>query len=171
MIGSRRRSRELALQALYSYDLDPERRRTTLDATLKDAEVSDEVRSFAGELADGVLQRLGDIDKLIADAAHNWDMQRLARIDRNVLRLAIHELLDRDDIPAAVTIDEAIELGKRFSTAQSGAFVNGILDRIRRDLGLVTDDEVTPPVELPPPPSPADPGEPGALTLNPAEPD
>jgi N utilization substance protein B len=162
VIGSRTRSRELALQALYSYDLDPERRRSTLGDTLENAEVSTEVRSFAAELADGVLLKLGEIDKLISEAAHNWDMKRLARVDRNVLRLAIHELLDRDDIPPAVTIDEAIELGKRYSTAQSGAFVNGILDRIRRDLGLCTDDDRSavpePPVSDQPPTS-----------LNPAE--
>jgi len=144
VIGSRTRSRELALQALYSYDLDPELRHSTLSETLENAEASPEVLNFARELVDGVLLKLGDIDKLIAGAAHNWDMQRLARIDRNILRLAIHELLDRDDIPAAVTIDEAIELGKRYSTAHSGAFVNGILDRIRRDLDLSSDEDRKP---------------------------
>jgi N utilization substance protein B len=168
VIGSRSRSRQLALQALYSYDQDPERRRSTMAGTLKDAEASSEVRAFAAELADGVLERMGEIDALIAKTADNWDMKRLASIDRNVLRLAIHEMLDRDDIPTAVTIDEAIELSKRFSTAQSGAFVNGILDRIRRDLGLVTSDDDTPPVAFTPPPTAS--GDQGAITFNPAEP-
>ena len=171
MIGSRTRSRQLALQALYSYDQDPERRRTTMASTLKDAEASTEVRAFATELAEGVLHRLGEIDKLIAEAAFNWDMKRLASIDRNVLRLAIHELLDRDDIPAAVTIDEAIELSKRFSTAQSGAFVNGILDRIRRDMGLISAGDDTPPVELAPPPTPTDSDDLGTISFSPSEPD
>ena len=136
MIGSRTRSRELALQALYSYDVDPDRDRRVITETLRDAEVNDEVRRHAESLVLGTLDRLGEIDKLITGAAENWDLGRLAVVDRNVLRLALHELLDRDDVPPAVVLDEAIELGKRFSTKQSGAFINGLLDRLRKDLGL-----------------------------------
>jgi len=136
VIGSRTRSRELALQALYTYDVDPSRDRDVITQTLRDAEVNDEVRRHAESLVYGTLDRLGEIDKLIRGAADNWDLERLAVVDRNVLRLALHELLDRDDVPAAVVLDEAIELGKRFSTKQSGAFINGLLDRLRKDMGL-----------------------------------
>ncbi|HZM00374.1 MAG TPA: transcription antitermination factor NusB, partial [Planctomycetota bacterium] len=94
----------------------------------------------AQELVAGTLAQRGEIDALIATAAENWELSRLATVDRNILRLAVHELCSRPDIPAKVSINEAIELGKRYSTAQSGAFINGILDRVRRDLGRSVDD-------------------------------
>ena len=140
MIGSRTRSREIALQVLFSCDRTPAPQAQVWELTLEDAEVSDEVRAFAHLLVTGVLARRGELDALIAAAADNWDLSRLAAVDRNILRLAVHELTALPDIPAKVSINEAIELGKRFSTAQSGAFVNGILDRIRRDLGLPIED-------------------------------
>lgn len=136
MIGSRTRSRELALQTLFSWDVGPDAGPTALDQTLDHSEASLEVRTYAESLVEGVLGDLPRIDRAIADAAENWTLERLAVVDRNVLRLAVHELLSVDDVPTAVCIDEAIELGKRYSTAQSGAFINGVLDRIRRDLGL-----------------------------------
>jgi N utilization substance protein B len=140
VIGSRTRSREIALQVLYSCDQTPAPEPQDWELTLEDAEISPEVRAFARELVSGVLARRGELDALIAAAADNWELSRLAAVDRNVLRLAVHELTGRPDIPAKVSINEAIELGKRFSTAQSGAFVNGILDRVRRDLGLPIED-------------------------------
>jgi N utilization substance protein B len=135
VIGSRTRSREIALQVLYSCDHETAPEQRLWEGTLADVECSPEVRAFARELITGVLSDRGHIDTLIAGAADNWELSRLAAVDRNVLRLAVHELLARQDIPAKVSINEAIELGKRFSTAQSGAFINGLLDRIRRDLG------------------------------------
>jgi len=109
-------------------------------STLDDAEGSPEVKAFARELVAGTLGQRGEIDALIATAAENWELSRLAAVDRNILRLAVHELASRPDIPAKVSINEAIELGKRFSTAQSGGFINGILDRVRRDLGRPVDE-------------------------------
>ena len=153
MIGSRSRSREIALQILYSCDAVAAPLPDHWLDTLQDSEASAEVRTFARELVEGVLADRGRIDALIATAADNWDISRLAVVDRNVLRLAVHELMARSDIPAKVSINEAIELGKRFSTAQSGAFVNGILDRIRRDLGRA----VEPDQPAEPDPSPARP--------------
>jgi transcription antitermination protein NusB len=141
MIGSRSRSREIALQVLYSCDHENVPDRACWQLTLEDTEASPEVKAFARELVDGVLAQRDEIDRLIAGAAENWDLSRLAVVDRNVLRLSVHELLGRRDIPAKVSINEAIELGKRFSTAQSGAFINGILDRIRRDLNLPVDND------------------------------
>jgi transcription antitermination protein NusB len=140
VIGSRSRSREIALQVLYSCDHEEHPDASRWELTLADAEASAEVKSFAHELVAGVLGQRDEIDRLISGAADNWDLSRLAVVDRNVLRLSVHELLGRRDIPAKVSINEAIELGKRFSTAQSGAFINGILDRIRRDLNLPVDE-------------------------------
>jgi N utilization substance protein B len=140
VIGSRTRSREIALQVLYSCDHEERPDPACWEMTLADVEASPEVKAFARELVAGVLGQRDEIDRLISGAADNWDLSRLAVVDRNVLRLSVHELLGRRDIPAKVSINEAIELGKRFSTAQSGAFINGILDRIRRDLNLPVDD-------------------------------
>jgi N utilization substance protein B len=140
VIGGRTRSREIALQVLYSCDKTPAPEAQDWELTLQDAEVSDDVRAFARELVAGVIEQRGAIDALVASAADNWELSRLAAVDRNILRLAVFELTARADIPAKVSINEAIELGKRFSTAQSGAFVNGILDRVRRDLGLPIED-------------------------------
>jgi len=144
VIGSRTRSREIALQVLYSCDHEAVTDRKQWEPTLADAECSPEVRAFALELVEGVLGDRVRIDALIAGAADNWELSRLATVDRNILRVAVHELTARQDIPAKVSINEAIELGKRFSTAQSGAFINGILDRIRRDLGRTVDEAPAP---------------------------
>jgi len=139
MIGGRTRSREMALQILYSVDQVTAPSVDDWEQTLLDTEGSEEVKAFAQALAAGVLAERAELDRLISGAADNWELSRLAAVDRNVLRLAVHELISRDDIPAKVSINEAIELGKRFSTKQSGSFINGILDRIRRDLDLPTD--------------------------------
>ena len=135
----RTRSREVALQFLYQLDLrgpgssGPDEFLADLDAFLADGDQPAEVRSFARELIVGTAESRDRIDTLLRRIARNWDLERMATVDRNVLRLAVHELLDRSDIPPKVTINEAIELAKKFSTANSGAFVNGILDRVRID--------------------------------------
>ncbi len=93
-----------------------------------------EMREFARRLIDGTLQQQKEIDQILVAVTRNWDLRRMAAIDRNILRMAIFELMHCADIPPKVTINEAIELGKRFSTANSGSFVNGILDRVRIDI-------------------------------------
>jgi len=144
VIGSRSRSREIALQVLFCCDTEVAPPRERWEPTLADAECSVEVRAFARELVEGVLADRAHIDQLIAAAAENWEVARLAAVDRNILRLSVHEFLSRPDVPAKVSINEAIELGKRYGGAQSGGFINGILDRIRRDLGLTVDEEPRP---------------------------
>ncbi len=137
MIGGRTRSRQVALQVLFSLDFREGETHLKFDAvTLEDAEGSEEVKAFAQVLVEGVLSDLARIDPLIRDAADNWEMGRIAAVDRNILRLAVHELLTGGEVPPAVAIDEAIELAKRFGGAGSGAFVNGILDRVRKELGV-----------------------------------
>jgi transcription antitermination factor NusB len=131
----RTRARQFALEVLYQVDLLG---RKVLDDSLADmAERAGEpdVSEFAASLVRGTLENLPEIDPVIREVAENWDLSRMATIDRNVLRLGAYELLHRDDIPPKVSINEAIELGKQYSTAESGTFVNGILDRIKNSFG------------------------------------
>ena len=128
----RTQARELALQLLYQIDLRGEEILPDLDRGLEEPSWADaEVRAFARELIDGYRKRAAEIDRTIEEVARNWQLKRMAAIDRNILRLATYELLHRDDIPPLVTINEAIELAKKYSTRNSGPFVNGILDNIR----------------------------------------
>lgn len=135
-VRKRTRARELALQQLYAEDVREDGRQLDVDQFLRMQTEDDAVYLFAIGLVHGTNRHLTDIDAELRRCAPNWDVRRLAVVDRNVMRMAAYELLFRPDIPAQVTINEAIELAKRFSTAKSGGFVNGVLDRIRRDAGL-----------------------------------
>ena len=126
----RSRARELALQTLYQVDLTQDYDRERIDAFLNGQESEEEPREFARSLVYGTLANQEEIAAMIDEVTQNWALSRMAVIDRNVLRLAAHELLHREDIPPKVSINEAIEIGKRFSTTNSGAFINGILDKI-----------------------------------------
>jgi len=128
-VKKRSRSRELALQFLYMVDLAGEDPRLA-NEFLRSEERDGETRKFALRLIGGTLEHRAEIDTVIQDVAQNWSISRMAVVDRNVLRLATHELLHCQDIPPKVAINEAIEIGKRYSTQNSGAFINGILDRI-----------------------------------------
>jgi transcription antitermination factor NusB len=92
------------------------------------------VLGFAQQLVDGCRQHIQEIDGLIRAVAENWDIRRMAVVDRNILRLSVYEMRYMDDIPPKVSINEAVELGKRYSTVSSGSFINGILDRINKDM-------------------------------------
>ena len=100
----------------------------------REHEVEDEVKTFAEALVEGVTRERDGLDALIAGAAAHWRVERMAVVDRNILRMASYELAHLLDTPAAVILDEAIEVGKRFGTEQSGAFINGVLDAVRREL-------------------------------------
>jgi transcription antitermination factor NusB len=136
-LRKRTRARELALQVLYQLDLLGVEVLAELDPLLarlqEPGETDPGVRRFAHDLIEGCWGHRGELDARIAAVAENWDIHRMAFVDRNVLRLATYELLFLDDVPPKVAINEAIDLAKRFSTADSGAFVNGILDRIRME--------------------------------------
>jgi len=131
MVRKRSHARQVVLQALYQQDLCG----ADVDGELRDFindNVHDEAsRAFALELLKGAVSRKEFLDDEIRRVAENWQLARMACIDRNVLRLGAYELFFRPDVPAKVAINEAIELAKRFSTGESGHFVNGILDRIR----------------------------------------
>ena len=127
----RSRSRQIALEALYQIDLTRADAADVADryvaARGKDAAVAE----FARRLILGTVEKGDELDRVIADAAENWRLNRMAILDRNILRMAVFELLHMDDIPPKVSINEAIELAKRYGTAGSGQFVNGVLDRIK----------------------------------------
>ena len=134
-VSSRRtRARERALQALYQIDVAAEGIDEALAAFWKSFEpVEREVRELAEGLVRGVADHRRAVDDAIEDASSNWRLDRMARVDRNVLRLAVYELL-RTDVPVKVVINEAIELGKKFGSESSGAFVNGVLDKVAAGL-------------------------------------
>ena len=127
----RTRARELSLQFLYQLDLLGEGLLDDLSAFLREEEKDAETCRFAKRIVTGAHENRVRIDEEIQNVAQNWQISRMAVIDRNVLRLAAYELLYCDDIPPKVAINEAIELGKRYSTSNSGAFINGILDKIK----------------------------------------
>jgi len=129
-VGSRRRSRECALQILFELDLAEGALEEVLRRFWLGREASDEERGFAERLVRGVVAAREGIDDRIGRAADRWRLERMPAVDRNVLRIAIHELLAAED-PPAVVIDEAIEVAKRFGGEGSGKFINGILDEIR----------------------------------------
>ena len=130
---NRTRARECALQMLYQADI----RHGSADEIKQefwqtDAPVEAEVQQFATHLFDGTLAHQAELDALIGKYADNWNMKRMAVIDRNILRLGVFELLHVADVPPKVCINEAIELAKRFGDAESGKFINGILDAIHK---------------------------------------
>ena len=131
---SRRKGRELALKLLYGFDLLPR----DVDATLQEfwqlTRYPEEIRLFAEQLVRGTLAHKAEIDAFIAKNAINWSIDRMAVVDRNILRYAVYELLYEDVIPPKVTINEALDISKKYSTPKSSAFINGILDHIHHNL-------------------------------------
>jgi N utilization substance protein B len=151
-MGTRRRAREFALQILYQLDVQEQLSDGQAIALFWNnfqsaspgqagepgaptaADIG-EAQPFAEQLVRGVREHLGELDAQIQSASRNWRLERMARVDRNLLRMALYELKYAEDVPAKVAINEAIEIAKRFGTSESGAFVNGILDRCREELG------------------------------------
>jgi N utilization substance protein B len=131
----RRRAREYALQILYQQDItgEPVTEEVLRQFWQAHPEPKD-LRDFTEDLVRGTNEHIQEIDSLIAEAAQHWRLERMSTIDRNILRFATYELLCRDDIPAAVTINEAVEVTKKYSDKDSPSFVNGVLDRIRRKI-------------------------------------
>jgi N utilization substance protein B len=135
MAGARRGGREAALQMLFQMEAGE----TTPDETValfwRSFEADPEGKSYADEIVRGVAEARGEIDAAIGAASENWRIDRMTRLDRNLLRLSTWELMKRRDVPSPVILDEAVELAKSFGTAESSAFVNGVLARVARDLG------------------------------------
>ena len=158
-MGRRREARERAIQFLFQYDLNPpEDLAGALDQfwnTQRAVAIAEDkgtatwgqpvelpppsadeaaVRLFAEPLIKGALEHRQELDEIITRHTKNWELHRIAAVDRNILRLAIFEMLHRDDIPPVVSINEAVDIAKKFSTYESGKFVNGILDKVKSEL-------------------------------------
>ncbi len=139
--GSRRTGRAFALQLLYARDGDPQ---TAVDAAAwareLELEIDAQAQAFARDLVAAAIEHSAQIDQLITSASKNWRIDRMSRVDRNILRLGACELVAFRDVPVKVVINEAVELAKRFGTAESSAFVNGVLDRIATAAGRTAED-------------------------------
>lgn len=146
--GTRRRAREAALKILYQMDLAGTPAEEAMEAYWQCFDLESEGDEYAGELVRGIADQLGSVDVTIKDASTKWRLERMARVDRNVIRIGAYELMYRRDVPTRVVLDEAIELGKRFGSEDSGAFVNGVLDKIAQ--GARSEDFNGADVESPP---------------------
>lgn len=131
-MGSRRQSRERALQILFQWDIHGKAGEWLEDFWIQHP-VSADVRPFVERLVDGVITHRAELDELIGAHATNWKISRMPIVDRNILRAALYELLWMPDVPAKVTMNEAIELAKRFADDETKKFVNGILDKVLKD--------------------------------------
>ncbi len=144
-MGTRRKSRELALQALFQEELAGRAGLLDFEEFCAHFQVNKKAIPYAQKLLHGVHEKREAINQLISRYAENWRLERMSVIDRNILRLAVFELQYQDDVPTSVAINEAVEIAKRFSSDDSGPFINGILDGMARDIAssaegqLITD--------------------------------
>ena len=133
----RTQAREYALQVLYQMDITRDNYSAALDnfwQAHSEEAIADEMKSFTIELVKGAADNLETIDKKISQYAANWKLERMAVVDRNILRMSCFELLFREDIPPKVSINEAVDLAKKYSGSEAGKFVNAILDKIKQEL-------------------------------------
>ncbi len=134
-MATRRICREWAVQLLFQLDLNPSDKLDEVFGLFWKGRRSDrEARAFTEELVRGVREHATELDAYIAKIAEHWAIKRMGVIDRNVIRLATYEIRHRDDVPPVVSINEAVDIAKYFSSKESGKFVNGILDRARKDI-------------------------------------
>jgi N utilization substance protein B len=146
-VNGRRETREWIVQFLFQLDFNPE----PIDIALKDfweeKNPSEREKNYAEEIIKGVAQRKDELDDRLSQYAKRWDSERMVAVDRTVMRVALFEMLYRDDVPPVVSINEAVHFAKDFSSFQSGRFVNGVLDRIRKDLDRPARTAYKPPEE------------------------
>lgn len=131
-MGSRRLAREVALRVLFQVDVGKANPQAALERSLKEVQLSPAQAAFARQLVEGTLAHLQEIDRLIARFAIDWTLERMANVDRNVMRMALYEILYLKEIPPGVSINEAVELAKKYGDTESGKFVNGILGNVVR---------------------------------------
>lgn len=131
-MGQRRRARECALQMLFQIDMAGGAPAEVYPHFWKEHEAELEVREFAQGLVEGVIREREALDRVISGSVDNWRIERMAIVDRNILRVAVYELAWLPDTPPVVVLDEAIEVGKKYGSEQSGSFINGILDSVRK---------------------------------------
>ncbi|BCV21781.1 transcription antitermination factor NusB [Moorella sp. Hama-1] len=135
----RRAARARALQALFAIDLGHTSPELALEQVIGESELPPRAAAFTRQLVEGTLARQEELDTIISRYATGWRLERLAAVDRNILRLALYELQYHRETPVGVVINEAIELAKGFNNEEAGKFVNGLLDNARKDLGLGED--------------------------------
>ena len=133
-MGTRRQARELAMQALFYMDIQNHASLQMLECFCENFRPPKKSKSFLLKLVNGFLTNSTEIDSLIGRFSKNWKINRMSGVDRNVMRIAVYELLCCEDIPPKVSINEAVDIGKKFGTEESGAFINGIMDSIRHAL-------------------------------------
>jgi len=133
-VGVRREGRELALQLLYALEMNPVESGELMALSRDSSRSAEVVRLFAEELVAGVMANRDEIDRQIGEKSKNWSISRMAKVDLNILRMAFFELIFRNDIPKKVTINEAIEVAKKYGTEDSPAFINGMLDEMAATL-------------------------------------
>lgn len=129
---TRRKGRELALQALYQIEITGDPSANAVDLFLHHFEGNAKAKEFARRLVSGVVSQCSAIDHKIEESTEHWKLARLAKVDLVILRMAVYELLFCSDIPTNVSLDEAIEIGRRFGSADSAAFINGVLDQVAK---------------------------------------
>ncbi|KYF94563.1 transcription antitermination factor NusB [Sorangium sp. So ce118] len=139
-MGARSTGREAALQMLFAVEAGGNSAPRVVAAFWRETPGDPEGRAYADEVVLGVAKDLAAVDEAIRKASTNWRLERMARVDRNVLRLGAWELMNHPEVPRAVILDEAVELAKRYGSEESGAFVNGVLDRVAENLGRVDRD-------------------------------
>ena len=137
-MGTRRKGRELALQALYQIEITADASAAAVDLFLSHFEGNTLAKDFARRLVSGVISQRPQLDRLIEKCTENWKLRRLSKVDLLILRVAAYELLFCPDIPLNVSLDEAIEIGKRFGSNDSAAFINGVLDQLAQIGGVKT---------------------------------
>jgi len=137
--SNRRKGRELALQALYQIEMTGDPSAAAVDLFLQHFEGNSIAKEFARRLVSGTVSQRAEIDRLIAEATEHWKIERLAKVDFVLLRMAAYELVFCADIPTSVTLDEAIEIAKRFGSEESAGFINGVLDHVARSSCVKTE--------------------------------
>ncbi|MFP4081696.1 MAG: transcription antitermination factor NusB [Candidatus Aminicenantes bacterium] len=133
-MGKRRKARESTLQILFQLEFDNTHPQKTIARYWEVKKAPSEVREYSSWLINGILSRKQELDNIIQSVSEHWRISRMALVDRNILRMAVFELLYEENMPAAVVINEAIEIAKKYSSDEAATFVNGILDAIKKNL-------------------------------------
>ncbi|MGK2855616.1 MAG: transcription antitermination factor NusB [Thermoanaerobaculia bacterium] len=136
-MGARRKARELALQMLFQHDVAGNEPDDIIETFEDIQRVRPNIREFAIRVFRGTLEKQDDIDKIVVEQAENWRLSRMPVVDRNLIRMAIYEMMYLDETPKLVILDEAIEIAKRYGTEKSSQFINGILDGVLKRYNLV----------------------------------
>lgn len=130
-MGNRRKARELAVQILFHMEYNPGDPDETFELICENLNTPNRIRPYSKQLVCGVCENIENIDRLIKESSKNWRLERMSRVDRSILRMSVFEIFFLEGIPRKVSINEAVELAKKYGTDESGAFINGVLDNIQ----------------------------------------